>query len=266
MMFRALFGVSAALAITVAVAFARSADRERLTDSNAAAQENIAYNGQFVFVRLRYDMSREGLMGGMRRGFRGGGGDPPWRHDYPFAEQNLMSLMGEITTLRSGAKAGNIIDVGDPELHRYPIAYMSEPGYWTMNEREVENMRSYLLKGGFLIFDDFPYQAWGNFEQQMRRLLPDMQVQPVEATHPIFHAFFAIESLRNIHASYLGQPVFLGVYENNDRTRRLMAIINFQNDLGENWEYSGRGFSVIPEAANEAYKFGVNYILYGLTH
>ena len=149
--------------------------------------------------------------------------------------------------LQPGAEAGNIVDIGDPELHRYPIAYMSEPGYWGMNEKEVENMRSYLMKGGFLIFDDFPYQAWGNFERQMRRILPDMQVQPLEATHPIFHAFFQIESLQNVYGTYLGQPVFLGVFENNDSNKRLMAIINFQNDLGENWEYSGRGFSVIPK-------------------
>jgi len=266
MMLRAVAGMTAALALTVAVAFAGSANQDRPSTATANVQDNTAYNGQFIFARLRYDMGREGLMGGMRRGFRGRGGDPPWRHDYPFAERNLMNLMREITALHPGAEAGNIVDIGDPELHRYPIAYMSEPGYWTMNDQEVENMRSYLLKGGFLIFDDFPYQAWGNFEQQMRRILPDMQIQPLDATHPIFHSFFAIESLQNVYGTYLGQPVFLGIFENNEPNKRLMAIINFQNDLGENWEYSGRGFSVIPEAANEAYKFGVNYILYGMTH
>jgi hypothetical protein len=60
-------------------------------------------------------------------------------------------------------------------------------------------------------------------------------------------------------------PVFLGIFEDNDPKKRLIAIANYNNDLGENWEYSDTGFLPV-EASNESYKFGVNYFIYGLTH
>lgn len=229
----------------------------------AVVQEQTPYNGKYVFARLRYQ-GNDGLSG-FRRG-RGGNG-PGWRHDYPTAEHNLMNIIKFISVLEPGSEAGNIIDVGDPELHKYPVAYMSEPGYWTMNEQEVENLRNYLLKGGFLIFDDFPRWAWENFYGQMQLVLPELRPVVLDASHPIFHSFFEIESLNNLYGSYLSStPTFLGYFEDNDPQKQMLAIVNFENDLGENWEAETTGFSVIPEAANESFKFGINYIMYALSH
>ena len=231
-----------------------------------SAQENRAYNGKFVFARIRYQM---GGGGGMGRGFRGGGGEPPWHHDYPYAEFNLMSILKNVSTVVPGHESGNIIDIGDPELHKYPLSYMSEPGYWTMDEKELTNFRTYLQKGGFLIVDDFNRNQWGNFAAQMQRLFPELEPIVLDATHPIFQSFFEMESLNNLYGSYAGDgepPVFVGYFEENDINNRMIAIVNFKNDLGENWEYESRGFNMIPEAANEAFKFGINYILYALTH
>jgi hypothetical protein len=234
-----------------------------------AVQENTPYNGRFIFARLRYDMGGYGFRG-FGRGRRGGYDycdGPPWQHDYPCAEQNITRLLAHITTTAPGVVGGNIIDVGDPELHKYPIAYMSEPGYWEMNDQEVANMRNYVLKGGFLIFDDFPRGQFENFEIQMKRMLPELEPIRLTAEHRIFNAFFEIESLDNLYGSYQGRPVFLGYFLNNDPTQRMLAIVNLQNDLGESWEYAERGFSVVGEGAiAEAYKFGINYIVYGLTY
>jgi hypothetical protein len=109
------------------------------------------YDARVTFVRLRYKTAADpgfGMGGGFNR-------EPPWHHDYPRAERNLMHIIEEVTTVLPMVDASRIIDVGDTALFKYPVAYMSEPGYWTQTEAEVENMRNYLLKGGFLIFDDF---------------------------------------------------------------------------------------------------------------
>lgn len=223
------------------------------------------YDARLTFARLRYNMSDSGF------GMRGmnGEGQPPWMHDYPRAERNLMHILAEVTSIDPYKDGGRIIDIGDPELMKYPIAYMSEPGYWEMTDKEAENLRNYLLKGGFMIFDDFGRNRgrddWTNLAAQMARLLPQARWIEMTAAHPVFHAFFQIESLESLIPSYRGYPVFLGLFEDNDPRKRLIAIANYNNDIGENWEFSDTGFMPV-EASNESYKFGVNYFIYGLTH
>jgi len=249
--------------LTSAALGAPSDARDPAASATAQQQENTPYNGQFIFARLRYRDDSQSLRGFGR--FRGRGGDPGWHHDYPVAEYNLMQIFSSITTLRPGSETGNIVEIGDPDLHKYPVAYMSEPGFWTMDEKEVENMRSYLLKGGFLIFDDFPEEAWQNFSIQMQRLLPGVQPVVLEPSHEIFHAFFDVDAFERLHYSYRGRPIFVGYFEDNDERKRLLAIANYRNDLGENWEWAATGFEIV-DSSNEAFKFGVNYILYGMTH
>jgi len=158
----------------------------------------------------------------------------------------------------------------DPELLKYPIAYFSEPGGWSPNDKEVAGFRNYFLKGGFVIFDDFGEMRgfdqgdWLNTVTQMQRVLPGYQLVRLEASHPIFHAFYDI-SLDVISRTYRGIPAYYGIFENNDPKRRLLAILNYNNDIGEYWEFSDEGFDPIA-ITNEAYKLGVNYLVYALTH
>ena len=141
-------------------------------------QARVDYDGRFAFVRLRYHL------GGGRGGFGGFRREPPWAHDYPRADRHLMKILSEITLLRPHMDDSNIFTLDDPELHRYPVAYMSEPGYWTLNDAEAEGLRTYLAKGGFLIFDDFRQEHWYNFEAQLRKVLPDQRLIPLDASHP----------------------------------------------------------------------------------
>ena len=220
---------------------------------------NVGYDTKFVFVRLRYEMSR-GLGGGFFSR------DLPWAHDYPRAERNLAKILESVTYINPfmGRNGGNILTLDDPELHKFPFAYMSEPGYWEMSEAEALGLRNYLLKGGFLIFDDFRGPHWYNFETQLRRVLPDAQLIQLDITHPIFHSFFDIETLE-MPPMYGTTPTFFGVFEDNDPDKRLMIIANYDNDIGEYWEYSDTGWVPI-DLSNEAYKYGVNYVIYSMTH
>ena len=133
-----------------------------------------------------------------------------------------------------------------------------------MNDEEVKGLREYLLKGGFIIFDDFRGADWDNLEAQMRRSMPEGQWVELDSTHPIFHSFFEINDLRFL-TSYNGNPTYYGMFENNDRNKRLIALANRDNDLGEYWEYSDTGLIPI-DLSNEAYKLGVNYVIYAMTH
>ena len=218
---------------------------------------NTAYDGRFVFVRLRYDMTFS--QGFFQR-------DVKWAHDYPAAEYNLTRILESITSLdpHISRNGGNVLALDDPELHKFPFAYMAEPGYWTPNEEEVRGLREYLLKGGFLVFDDFWDDHWYNFEQQLRRVLPGARLLPLDITHPIFHAFFGIETLE-MYEMY-GLPVeFHGVFEDNDPAGRLMIIANYNNDIGEYWEFMETGRFPI-DLTNDSYEFGVNYVIYAMTH
>jgi hypothetical protein len=155
----------------------------------------------------------------------------------------------------------------DPELFKHPIAYLSEPGYWHPSQSEAAGLRNYLAKGGFLIVDDFYFNEWYNFEQSMHMVLPNAKIVPLTVKHPIFDSFFHIQTLEGMHHpdNRNAKAQFFGIYENNDPTRRLQVIINYNNDIGDYMEWSGEGWYAV-NLSNDAYKFATNYIVYALTH
>jgi Domain of unknown function (DUF4159) len=219
---------------------------------------NAPYDGKFTFVRLRYGPPTEYAAQRI-----------PWSHDYPAGERHFMKILNEISYLAPHTEETNILTLDDPALCRYPVAYMAEPGFLTLSESEVEGFRAYLRKGGFVIFDDFAeYRGgWANFEDQMHRVLPGARFVDLDPSHPIFHSFFEIDSFDIIPQYYdkSVRPVFRGVFEENDPARRLMVMVNFDTDISEYWEFSDTGLKPIDES-NEAYKLGVNYVIYGMTH
>jgi len=252
-----LASLSAAIAVAIGTSLAAQDGffRQRARPSPTIDESaRVDYDGRFAFVRLRYS----GFEGGFRR-------DPPWSHDYPRAERHFMRILREITLLNPHLDESNIFTLDDPELFNYPVAYMSEPGYWTMSDVEVQGMRNYLQKGGFVIFDDFRGRDWENFDQQMRRVLPEGRFVELDAKNPIFHSFFEINSLEFVQMYDRGKASFLGIFEDNDPGKRLLLIANYNNDIGEYWEFSDEGYVPI-DLSNEAYKFGVNYVVYALTH
>ena len=83
-----------------------------------------------------------------------------------------MKLLRELTDIAPYMEGSNILAADDPDLFKYPVAYMSEPGFWTMTEAEQEGIRNYLLKGGFVIFDDFAGYHWENFRTSCRGCSP----------------------------------------------------------------------------------------------
>jgi hypothetical protein len=219
----------------------------------------VTYDGQFTVVRLRWDSG----FGGFRRG----GGGAAWNHDYPRAEHHLSLILKSLTALDVRTDDSLILALDDPQLFKYPIAFMWEPGFWNLTDREATSFRAYLQKGGFAIFEDFDgAEQWAHFEAQMRRVLPEARWVKLAQTHRIFDSFFHIKDIESIVHPMTGiRPSYFGIFEDYDPSKRLMAVANFDNDVPEYWEWSGQGLYPF-DASNEAYKLGVNYIVYGLTH
>ena len=216
---------------------------------------NVPYDGRFAYVRIRYELPMDG--------FRQ---DVKWAHDYPRGEQHFAKIMSELSSIRTWTTGSVILTLDDPQLTHYPVLFLTEPGFWRPNEQEILGLRNFLTKGGFAIFDDFAGEHWMNFEEQIRKVMPKLRPIQLTLSHPLFDTFYKIKTLDMDHP-YYGRgfkSAFYGLFEDNDPTKRLMAVINYNNDISEYWEFSDTGMFPM-DASNEAYRIGVNYIIYSLT-
>ncbi|MGH7688972.1 MAG: DUF4159 domain-containing protein [Gemmatimonadaceae bacterium] len=241
--------------------FGRYFGRREMPDTTA---HNPPYDGRFTFARIAFTTNSPAGFYYM--------GLPAWAHGYPNSERNLMHIIRTVSLLDTHPNQTVVVRLGDPLLFKYPVSYMTEADFWGMTDAEAANLRAYLLKGGFVIFDDFRDdfrdndQGWANFAMQMHRVLPQSQIVDLKPTDPIFHSFFDIDSFGIVPQYYdRGPPVFRGIYEDNDPAKRLMVMINFNTDVSNFWEFSAEGWYPVAES-NEAYKLGVNYVIYALTH
>ena len=247
---RLILGLSAAIVIALAVPAAAQrgffGGRQRFV-----VNDNVPYDGKFTFARVRYASYGS------------------WSADYPTMETNLTTILEEITSLRPHRDGSNVHDLDDPELFKFPLAYLTEPGYWFPSNEEADALRLYLAKGGFLIVDDFHFpQEWNVFERGIRMALPNAKILPMTIEHSIFDSFFRLESLKVPYPGRLGEMglmgEFYGIYEDNDPAKPLQVIINYNIDLGDYVEWSGQNL-YNKNSTNEAYKFMINYVVYGMT-
>lgn len=213
----------------------------------------VEYDSRFAFTRIRY---------GSRVGTNGG-----WEHDYPQADRNFAAILDYATHARVRLDGSNILDLDDPRIFDNPVIYMSEPGYWTTDEAEARNLREYLLKGGFIIFDDFDSAPeWNNLVRQMKVALPDHGFIRLDVSHPIFQSFFQLRTLNIPHPMLPGiEPEFWALFDNNQPWGRMLAIANFNNDIGDYWEWSAEGL-YNQDGTADAYRLGVDYLVYAMTH
>ena len=242
-------------------------------------------NPEFFFTRLAY--SENGYRGWGRfvpKNFRcpefGGGNFFPaqgvgWSMDSPGADCKYMGGIQRLTNLKVYPNP-NMIRITDPDLFKYPYAYMVEPGGLDMTDDEVKILREYLQRGGFLHADDF----WGlrekaNFEYEMRRVLPEYRMEVLPLTHEVFHTFYDIDQIIQIpgeRAGCYGGPTFESyddrdprIYGISDDTGRLLVVVTYNSDLGDAWEYMDE--KCYPEKySGQAYRLGMNFIVYAMSH
>lgn len=271
-----LAGAALAL-ITLPEAFAQYWGRRPYFDYTQP-ERDIFPGDTLTFCRLRYNSHR----GGGRRGWGGS-----WRTDYPESDLNFSQRLSELTTIRVNRDAeGNIrhaiVDLMEDELFNYPFLYMLEVGSLYFRDEEAERLRSYLLRGGFLMVDDFWGSAeWINWEMEFSKVFPPGEYPMVDVPlgHEIFHIVFEIGEVPQIPsigfwASTGGEtserfedsrvPECKGVFDKNGR---LMAVILHNTDLGDGWEEEAVNPQYFEEfSAQKAYPLGINIVVYAMTH
>ncbi len=222
-------------------------------------QESPLDESKFTFGRVFF----ESRLGRSFFGRMGRGSGPPWSHDWPRSEEHFMKILAEVTRVNVNP-SGHIISFQSDECFRFPIAYLCEAGFMDLSDDETRRMAEYLLRGGFLIVDDFRGEReLMNFRSQMKRVFPDRSLEEVPRTHPIWTCFYDISNLA-IEPPYSRDlvPQYLGISDDNGR---LMMIVDYNNDISEYWEWSNDPMMPIDQS-NEAYKYGINYVMYALTH
>lgn len=233
----------------------------------APQDQGMPYDGNFHFLRVFYE-SGGGRRGGGFGGFGRRGGGAMWAHDYPRADYNFLAILEETTFIATNRRASTVVTLSDPELFKFPIAYIVEVGSWNPSDEEVDALGQYLNKGGFLIVDDTRDERGHEFDSfafHMDRALPGLGLIEVASDHEIFDSFFRIDPLKVIPPYGPRNVSYWAIFEDNDPSKRMMVLLNLNNDIAEYWEFSDQGYYPI-DLSNEAYKLGVNYVIYGLTH
>jgi len=215
--------------------------------------------GEYTFARLRY------------RGFRGWGSS--WGTDANKSERQFVQGVRRLTRLHTRS-VETIIDVDSDEMYNWPWLYAVEVGHWELSESQAKRLRDYLDRGGFLMVDDFhgTYE-WEVFASSLQRVFPDKQVLELEDDHQLFHVIYDLEKRFQVPGRQFLRS--RRTYEDDgvqarwrailDDNGRVQVAICHNMDLGDAWEWAD--LPQYPEAfASLAYRIGVNYILYSMTH
>jgi uncharacterized protein DUF4159 len=220
---------------------------------SGALLDSPAKETEFAYARIRYHMTRDAIF--VR--------EVPWHHDYPFGDETFPTFVKGVTGIHTKPDSYQIVDIDSPELFDFPFAYLCEPGYLNLNEKDTENFREYLDRGGFVFVDDFRGpRHLDNLIREMKKVYPDRDLVRLDISEPIFKSFYTIDSLE-MAPPYGDLPVeFLGLKDNEGR---IQMIVNYNNDLSEIWEWLDKGELPMSSAALSL-KLGVNYLLYAFTH
>lgn len=230
------------------------------------AGQSPARDPEFQLVRLAYADAGGGFGFGRRRG-------GSWLTDAPEAEQHLLQGVSRLTRLLAAPDSIGLRPV-DTELFDYPFLYAVEVGHWELSDADAAALRQYLLRGGFLMVDDFHGSLeWEVFMESLRRVFPERPVIDIDSTHEVFHVLYDLDQRvqipgiaalsRGVTYEQDGQtPHWRGVFDDQGR---LMVAINHNMDLGDAWELADEPYYPQPLTAL-AYRFAINYILYAMSH
>lgn len=228
---------------------------------------------EFAFARLRYPAFSGG--GGGRGGGRGfGGRRSSWGTDSNTGERHLLEGVRRLTRVHTRS-VEEIIDADSDDMYKFPWLYAVEVGHWELNDSQAKRLRDYLDRGGFLMVDDFHGEyEWEVFMASLNRVFPDRTVVDLPDADQIFHSVYDLDKKVQVPGkqyTYSGRTYerpdgtvahWRGVYD--DKGRVQVAICH-NSDLGDAWEWSDS--PDYPEPfAGMAYRIGINYIVYSMSH
>lgn len=222
---------------------------------------------EFAFARLMYPSWRGPGMGGMWA-YRGN-----WAIDYPKADRHFVQGLRRLTRVHTRSVEERV-HLDDDNIYNWPWVYVVEPGHWDLTDAQAKKLRDYLLRGGFLMTDDFHgTMEWQIFMASLSRVFPDRSVVDIENSDAIFHVLYDLSDRFQIPGvatfgtgrtyEYDGvEPRWRGIYDDKGR---VMVAICHNMDLGDAWEHADH--PNYPEKYSSlAYRIAINYIIYAMSH
>jgi hypothetical protein len=219
---------------------------------------------EWTFARFQYDLGYQYGRFGFER----------WAADYPKADRQFIRGVRRLTRVQSRSTE-QVVDADSDELYNWPWIYIEDAGGWRLTEKQAARLREYLLRGGFLMADD----SHGDYEWQvlldgMHMIFPDRHIEELANQDEIFHVVYDLDDRVQIPGTrYIwgrrwpytpdsATPKWRGI---RDDKGRLMIAICHNSDVGDAWEWADS--PEYPEhEASVAYRIGINYIIYGMTH
>jgi Domain of unknown function (DUF4159) len=225
---------------------------------------------EFYWSRLRYTARTDNYGGGFGYGY---GFGYSWSRDYPKADRQFLMALRRLTRIEARSTE-QVVDLDSDDIFNYPWVYAVQVANWTFTDAEARRLREYLLKGGFLMVDDFHGTAdWERFMVGMRMVFPERPIEELDDNDEIFHVLYDIGHRFQIPGE---QYVVTGrTYEKDgyvpkwrairDDQGRIMVAICHNMHLGDAWEWAD--MPEYPERfASMAFRIGLDYIMYGMTH
>jgi hypothetical protein len=265
--------VGALTAIVLLLAAAAMAQRRGAFGPERPAKfaEIQEFDGGFQFCRLVFRQSN-------------GGDGAGWNVDWPRADINLSTRLSELTrtpvSMDGDVPATLLVNAGMAEIGHCPFIMMTEPGTGYFTPEEAANLRNYLLRGGFLWADDYwGERAWDFFDTQFRTVLPSNQypIVDVPRDHPIFHQVLDATKVPQIPGIGYWDGAN-GTWERspreneahiraiNDDRGRIMVLFTHDTDFGDSYERESENPEYFMKFSVPGYAFGINVIVYAMTH
>ncbi len=269
-----------AAAILLSLALTALAQRRRFPEPGHDDDDVLqpVRNAGFHFVRVEYtDLPEFHRRWGYAS--RDGTGSGWWLVDWPAADNHFTRGVGRLTRVDTGDPRH--MRLTDNRLFQYPWIYATQTGWWDLSDAETARLREYLLRGGFLVVDDFwgPEQ-WELFRRTMQRVLPGQPITDIASSDSVMHVLYDIEEKdrtfipgsRHLRRGPDGSvlvvqpegtsPAWRAMY---DPRGRMVVAVNYNTDVGDAWEFADVPYYPEPMTAL-AYRYGINYIVYAMTH
>ena len=232
---------------------------------------------EWIFARLMYPQhphARFGRYYGYGAATTWLEGGTSWSQDYPRADRHFSLALRRLTRIqvRSVEQPVNLDD-GD-DVFNWPWLNAGEMGDWKLTLSQVAKLREYLLRGGFLMLDDFwGTEEWERFDETMRLVFPDRPIIEIPDADSIFHTVYDLDDRYQVPGEWAIRrgttyrndgaiPHWRGILDDHGR---VMVAMSFNSDIGDSWEWADD--PEYPEKYSAlGIRIGVNYVVYSMTH
>jgi hypothetical protein len=232
-------------------------------DDGESLPINTNNHAEWIFARFHYDSGSENGFRGFQR----------WAADYPKSDRQFIMAVNRLTRVET-RPTEQVVDANSDDIFNWPWIFVEDAGYWSLSDAQAAKLREYLLRGGFLMLDDtHGDQEWNVLAEGMHRVFPDHPIEDLTDQDQIFHVLYDLDDRIQIPGTRFiwggrryprdsSVPKWRGIRA--DKGRLVVAICH-NSDVGDAWEWADS--PRYPERPlSLAFRLGINYIIYGMTH